>query len=167
MDRDTAKVLYDSCERVLTELDKAELAIRQISDPTERASLLQALGRAMTEVLGKLRAPIVRQYPDLEPVQTPGEPDTVLDAEDLEVVSRLTPGDVELIEKTLMAECTASWRKVARIVGAAMKSLPAQFAEVPDGYYAQRVVALVDASKLESQGNLQHMRFSEVRLPHS
>ena len=36
--------------------------------------------------------------------------------------------------------------------------------DVPDGYYAQRVALLVDSGKLESQGNLEYMRFSEVRL---
>jgi len=35
---------------------------------------------------------------------------------------------------------------------------------IPDIYYANRVRALVEAGRLESQGNLDYMRFSEVRL---
>ena len=37
--------------------------------------------------------------------------------------------------------------------------------DVPDVFYSQRARALVKAGKLESQGNLFFIRFSEVRLP--
>ena len=36
---------------------------------------------------------------------------------------------------------------------------------LPDIYYAQRVLSLVDAGRLEAQGDLKYLRFSEVRLP--
>ena len=36
---------------------------------------------------------------------------------------------------------------------------------VPDLFYAERLRKLVQDGKLESQGNLHYMRFSEVRLP--
>ena len=164
MDRDIAKDLFAACERTLTELTTAEATILRISNDSERASLLRALGGVIAEVLGTLRAPVTRQYPEIEPQVQPGKPDTALDAEELEVVSRLTQSDIELIDSALLAECVTSWRKVARVVGAAMNSLQTQFAELPDGYYARRVAALVDSSALESQGNLEYMRFSEVRL---
>ena len=41
------------------------------------------------------------------------------------------------------------------------------FPDVPDIYYAQRVRHLVEVGKLESQGDLHYMRYSEVRLPGS
>jgi len=37
--------------------------------------------------------------------------------------------------------------------------------KVPDIFYAERVRNLVAEGKLESQGNLLYMGFSEVRLP--
>lgn len=37
--------------------------------------------------------------------------------------------------------------------------------EIPDIYYAQGIRRLVDEKKLESQGNLSYMRYSEVPLP--
>ena len=37
--------------------------------------------------------------------------------------------------------------------------------DVPDIYYAQRVRRLVAVGELESQGNLEYMGYSEVRLP--
>jgi hypothetical protein len=54
---------------------------------------------------------------------------------------------------------------VARIVGMAIGELQIKIPDVPDIYYAQRVQNLVALGKLESQGNLEYMRFSEVRLP--
>jgi hypothetical protein len=46
-----------------------------------------------------------------------------------------------------------------------MRQLQDKLPEIPDGYYAQRVALLVNAGNLHSQGNLDYMRFSEVRLP--
>lgn len=65
----------------------------------------------------------------------------------------------------MLAQASASWRKVARIVGMAIEQLRERIPDVPDIYYAQRVQNLVALGKLESQGNLAFMRFSEVRLP--
>jgi hypothetical protein len=54
---------------------------------------------------------------------------------------------------------------VARIVGTALTNGPEELAEVPDSFFARRVKALVESGKLESQGNTDYMRYSEVRLP--
>ena len=43
--------------------------------------------------------------------------------------------------------------------------LSERFPNVPDVYYAQRVRRLVAVGELESQGNLEYMRYIEVRLP--
>ena len=43
--------------------------------------------------------------------------------------------------------------------------LSERFPNIPDIYYAQRVRRLVAVGELESQGNLEYMRYSEVRLP--
>ena len=47
----------------------------------------------------------------------------------------------------------------------AIGKLSARIPDVPDIYYAQRVRHLVEIGKLESQGDLHYMRYSEVRLP--
>ena len=165
MEREVAKELFEACERAIADLAAAEAVIGKIEDPEERSTFMRSLGSALAEVLSRLRGPVVRQYPDLEPPPQLGEPDTVLDSEALLLVSQLTPGDIAVIDKALLAHCAQSWRKVARVVGSAMRPIEAKLEEVPVGYIAQRVVALVEAGLLESQGNLQYMRFSEVRLP--
>ena len=165
MDKAVAEALYVACEKTIASLTDAEHAIHQIPDDEERKRLLSALSEVITDVLMNIRFPVVRQYPELEPPPVLGQPDTELCEEEREVVSRLLPAEIALIDEALLAECAPTWRKVARVVGGALGSLQHQVAGVPDGYYAQRVAVLVSAGSIESQGNLQYMRFSEVRLP--
>ena len=70
----------------------------------------------------------------------------------------------DLIDKTILANCTAHFRKVALIVGHVAIAL-----EVPidqdKGFIAERIKALVDAGRLQSLGDLDRWRFSEICLP--
>ena len=94
------------------------------------------------------------------------EPDGPLTPEQQSVVEKLSPADLEKIDEGLLANCCDRWRKVARVVGTTMMSdSQYRYENVPDVFYSQRVKALVDAGSLESQGNLDFMRYSEVRLP--
>jgi hypothetical protein len=92
------------------------------------------------------------------------EPDPRLDVEQSMRVSKLTQDDLWDIDRELLAQSARSWRKVARIVAFTMDKLSSRVPGVPDVYYAQRVRHLVEIGKLESQGDLHRMRFSEVRL---
>ena len=77
---------------------------------------------------------------------------------------RLTRLRVARIDAALLAQASVHWRKVARVVGTAMMKPPRRIAEVPDLYYAKRVRVLVRRGVLQAQGNLNAMRYSEVRL---
>jgi pimeloyl-ACP methyl ester carboxylesterase len=91
-------------------------------------------------------------------------PDPPLDLEQSLRVSKLRQEDLLEMDRVLLAQAAPSFRKVARIVAGAIGELSARLPDVPDVYYAQRVRSLVAAGKLESQGNLMFMRYSEVRL---
>ncbi|HLA70843.1 MAG TPA: DUF3658 domain-containing protein [Steroidobacteraceae bacterium] len=93
------------------------------------------------------------------------EPDPPLDVGQSLRVSKLTQAELQEMDRQLLAQASASWRKVARIVATTIRELRESIPGVPDTYYAQRVQNLVALGKLESQGNLAYMRFSEVRLP--
>ena len=164
MDRNVAEDLFSACEKTLASLTEAEHAIHRIADEEERKRLLRALSEVIAEVLMSLRAPVVRQHPALEPPPVLGQPDTDLSEEEEELVSRLKGEDSALIDKALLSASAQSWRKVARVVGTALNSLQDQLPDVPVGYYARRIAFLVSSGSLESQGNLEYMRFSEVRL---
>ena len=73
--------------------------------------------------------------------------------------------DIAVIDRALLAECAPTWRKLASVAGYARKALRPELAEeLPYAYLALRVIALAAAGKLESQGKLNCMRFSEVRV---
>jgi hypothetical protein len=93
------------------------------------------------------------------------QPDPPLDVEQSLRVSKLAQNELQEMDRVLLAQASAGWRKVARIVGMTIGELSDRIPDVPDIYYAQRIQNLVALGKLESQGNLAHMRFSEVRLP--
>jgi hypothetical protein len=86
----------------------------------------------------------------------------------------------ELVDQTILACCQAQFLKVARIIVDVTTALKVPKAmverlfidealEKPMGtevdFIADRINALVMAGRLESQGNLDRRRFSEIRLP--
>jgi hypothetical protein len=70
----------------------------------------------------------------------------------------------DLVDQAILSCCKPQFRKVALIVAHASIAL-----KVPEGtkldFIAERIKALVKAGGLQSQGNLDRPRFSEVRLP--
>ena len=96
--------------------------------------------------------------------------DDIDDIDDIELspaadarIARLSQAELALIDAALLSQVSDDWRKVARVVGMAMLSMPDRPSGVPDVFFAKRVALLVETGQLESQGNLQRMRFSEVR----
>jgi hypothetical protein len=69
----------------------------------------------------------------------------------------------DLIDQAILANCKAQFRKVALIVGNVAIALKVPM-DVDKSLIADRIKALVEAGKLESQGNLDRWRFSEIRL---
>lgn len=92
-------------------------------------------------------------------------PDGPMDAEQQARADALTPAQVEAIDRELLRASDLQWRKVARVVGTVMfGDWPGKPDGLADVFYAQRVAGLVRAGKLQAQGDLARMRFSEVRL---
>ena len=91
------------------------------------------------------------------------QPDRTLSAEEKKRVEALTEADVAEIDAALLANACEHWRKVARVVGTTMSELPNRVPGIPDVYYSLRVQKMVQEGVLEAQGNLSHMRYSEVR----
>jgi hypothetical protein len=95
------------------------------------------------------------------------EPDGPLTPEEETRVLSLTPADFKRIDECLLSHASHSWHKVARVVLHAMFALRDEFPTLPDGFYSMRVKHLVASGALEAAGNLDRMRFSEVRIPGS
>jgi hypothetical protein len=91
--------------------------------------------------------------------------DPPLSAEEKQFIGALSLEFLARIDEALLANCTNDWRKVAFVVGMTMLRIKYKAPDVPDMYFAQRVIQLVEKGLLESRGNLRRMRFSEVRIP--
>jgi hypothetical protein len=88
-----------------------------------------------------------------------------LSAAEQGVVDALTEQDLAIIDAAILGECTTHWYKVARVAGRTEDALAARYPGLSVIFYAQRLIQLAEEGRLESQGNLKWMRFSEVRLP--
>jgi hypothetical protein len=92
-------------------------------------------------------------------------PDPPLSKAELALVNQLSQAQIDQVDRELRANCTHQWRKVAMVVGTTMSTLESRTVGIPAMFYAQRVARLVHEGRLQSQGDLQRMRYSEVRLP--
>ena len=82
-----------------------------------------------------------------------------------ELIDAITPEQLQIIDDALMAGASDQFRKVARVVGIAMKATEDDIYRIPDYFFASRVQKLVNEGRLVSQGDLERMRYSEVKLP--
>ena len=81
------------------------------------------------------------------------------------IAASLTPEFVAKIDETILSHALPRNRKVAMMVGLTMSDRSVRVPGLPDLFYAQRVKALVEKGLLVAEGNLDYMRYSEVRLP--
>ncbi len=142
-------------ERAAADIGKARLA------PTGKN--FAAIGSALAGI-SAIQDRIYHQRPDLRPTVPERQPDPNLNKEQQAKVQALSSGAVRKIDELLLAHVAFEWRKVASVVGSSMTDENFNFESIPDIYLAQRVIKLVETEKLESQGNLQFMRYSEIRL---
>jgi hypothetical protein len=69
------------------------------------------------------------------------------------------------VDNLILSFAKPEWRKVAMIIGKALDASEGGGFDTTDQAIADRIVALVEDGKLESQGDLSLWRHSEVRLP--
>ena len=81
---------------------------------------------------------------------------------DLNYFNQLSQDELELIDNTLYSYTSERWQKIAMIIGRSLK-LCNQFKDLNDIKLLVRVHHLINTSKLETQGNIKAMRFSEVK----
>ena len=92
------------------------------------------------------------------------KPDGALTFEQKARAARLTANQLERIDQCLLSQASRNWQKVARIIGQTMMVVGSEFPGLPDVFYSSRIKHLVKSGVLEAVGNLDRMRFSEVRL---
>src|SRR6266404_5872732 len=93
------------------------------------------------------------------------QPNPPLSAEEQSAAAQLTGADLQFIDAAILANSSNRWLKVARVVTATEDALRNHYPDLSYIFYAQRLIRLAEEGRLESQGNLEHIRFSEVRTP--
>jgi hypothetical protein len=88
-----------------------------------------------------------------------------LSDEEQRSVARLTADDLQIIDAAILANSARKWRKVARVVLDTENALSARYPGLTYIFYTQRLIYLAEFGSLDSHGNLEWMRFSEVRIP--
>lgn len=83
--------------------------------------------------------------------------------QELNRVSNLTESEIKWIDKTIIACTHKRYLKQARVVIQASEKVEEQLNGIPFTYYSLRIQELVKNNLLESIGDLNIMRFSEIR----
>jgi hypothetical protein len=96
--------------------------------------------------------------------ETP-ETNPPITADEKAAVRRLTDEELELIDTTILNSVRHDWQKLAMVCFRVHEKLCARFPVFSYSLYAQRIAFLADQGRLEAQGDLDYMRFSEVKLP--
>ena len=91
-------------------------------------------------------------------------PDGPMSPEQAAVAASLSPDFVAKIDQALLSHAKAENRKVAMLVGLTMADPLLTVAGLPDLFYVERVKELVTRGRLIASGDLNYMRYSEVRL---
>jgi hypothetical protein len=93
-------------------------------------------------------------------------PNPPLSRKEAAAFAKLSENDINAIDEGILSCILARWQKVAAVVWCAEEKLRRSYPQFSYVLYAKRIRLLVKRGRLESQGNLRYMRFSEVRLPH-
>ena len=88
-----------------------------------------------------------------------------LSAEEQSAAASLTPEDFAYIDSAIISCASPRWQKVAMVIIRTIGKLEQRYPVFSSAFYVQRVQILADEGRLESQGDLDYMRFSEVKLP--
>ena len=160
-DESLIKLLSEALEKLETAFGEVlELSREKRDQNYDIENVGMAIG-----LIRKFQKPIFKRRPDLKPPPPKDYiPDPPLTIEQIELVNKLNEIDIKRIDKTLLSNTCKYWRKVARVVGTTMLELSEHMPGIPNVFYAQRIKHLVEEGKLEAQGNLDIMRYSEVRL---
>jgi hypothetical protein len=93
------------------------------------------------------------------------EPDGPLTPEAEAKARLLTASDLQRIDECLLSHTSHKWQKVARVIGQTMLVLSRELPGIPDGFYSLRIKHLAESGAIEAAENLNHMRYSEIRIP--
>ena len=146
---------------------KIDLVISKIFSYPEYESNLYSfghIGRA-SGLLKEFQEPIFDRSPHLRP-QPPIDyvPDRKMNKEEIDFTSKLSIQKLNYIDELLLEVSTNQYKKVSIIIAYILNNPNIHIKGIPDIFYIQRIKLLVNNGLLQSQGNLDSIRFSEIKL---
>jgi Protein of unknown function len=88
-----------------------------------------------------------------------------LTAKEQSAVAKLSDMDLKVVDAEILANSAHHWLNVTRVVLPTVNRLSDRYPDLSYIFYAQRLIHLVAHGRLEAKGDLEQMRFSEVRIP--
>lgn len=163
MDRDIAETIHKHLLDADHALRRAELAGDKVTDGDERRAFIELVHDVGASLHFDLLQMLYREHPDLEPAR---KEDPYLNSTLRWEEVSLPPGISEAeIDAMIFSQLKPRRQKMAKIVGNVVMRFMDESKQVSLEIIAARIIALKEAGRIESYGDLRYWRFSEIRLP--
>jgi hypothetical protein len=157
MNREQAEEILGYLLEAAFELDEAKAAANVFADQDKDAAALSAL---IIKLNSELLQAIYARFRDLIPFEEFPEISSSLRWDQVQLPPSVSEAQADQIILSVIAP---QWHKMARIIWDAVKRSEELALGVRDEAFAARIQVLVEAGRLESQGDLRKWRHSEVR----
>ena len=91
--------------------------------------------------------------------------DVTLDQEARDAIARLDENDFLQIDRAILSSLSRDWKKAGFITAGVMIAAPDEYEDLPEMFYASRIRALAEASRIETKGDALALKTFEIRLP--
>jgi Protein of unknown function len=158
MDEDQAAEIVEYLLTAARGLDEARAAAEQLADQDKDAAAISELASKLNSEL--LQA-MFRRFPDLLPFDEFPAISSTLRWDQV----RLPPSASEAqVDQIIFSVVAPRWHKMARVIWDAVKQGQELALGVTDEMFAARIRVLIEAGRLENQGDVRKWRHSEVQL---
>jgi Protein of unknown function len=163
MNRDEAAEILEYLLEAACELDEAKAAAAVLEDrDKDAATLKEFIIKLNSELLQTIYERFGHErFGDLIPFKEFPEINSSLRWDQVQLPPSASESQVDQI---LLSVIVPQWHKMARIIWDAVKRSEELALGITDEMFAARVQVLVEADRLEGQGDLRKWRHSEVRL---
>ncbi len=160
MDRDHAAAIHKHLWDVAAALDRTTQAMFRL-DKAERQTYSDMLFE-MHDALhyGLLRA-LYAEHPELKPADENAGISSTLRWEEVALPQSISAED---IDAAISEALTLEWQKIAMVIARALPRCQELAVAISTEMLGARIVALVEAGRIESAGDPRMWRHSEVRL---
>ena len=91
--------------------------------------------------------------------------DSVITEQDINYLKSLSVEALSAIDSVICSHTTGHWKKIAMVISKSYRELEGKDPKLTYEQLLSRLHHLINSGKLSSQGNINVMRFSEVKRP--